>query len=405
MRACLVLAAVGLQRTAAQGMPPGMMSMGGGGEDEVETQHAEELKDETFDERLAEYDLVMVYFREKGYASKQMDAEVELASSELSISDEAIFIGKVDLSDAEAKGAAKKAKVTEGPVIKCFRRGKPLPFGPNNGDARSIVSFMRYLSAPVSQWLSDATAVNEWLRDQPMPTILGIFADTKRPTHNLWIKQAEALRPPFRFAETSVEAAKAAKLFADAPIDETKNQFAVVRPAKWVAKSEAAYFLSSDFKAMVEFVKEHAQTKVAPLSSWSRQRYVDEHRALVSVSFDQQKMGKMFKYIVNRLHKLFAAEPDLEKRYAFTIIGSQQAAGMAKDFGVPGDKDFVVTVANLTTMQVGCRASLILCKPAATTGPILPPCAPQAFCPVCTGKPAALRVCEPLRFRCLFALP
>ena len=51
--------------------------------------------------------------------------------------------------------------VRDSPV---YRRGKQLKLGPNNGDARSIVTFVRYLTAPVSQKLNGAKAVSEWLR-------------------------------------------------------------------------------------------------------------------------------------------------------------------------------------------------------------------------------------------------
>mmetsp|Transcript_4204 Transcript_4204/g.9226 ORF Transcript_4204/g.9226 Transcript_4204/m.9226 type:complete len:574 (-) Transcript_4204:164-1885(-) len=347
----LLLACVPIAAQMGGGLPAGMQMMGGGAE-ESETHNAEELDTERFEERLAEFELLLVFFRESGgQQTQQIDKEFELAATELSVSDEAIFVGLVDLKDDKAKGAAKKAKVTQGPVAKCFRRGKPLDLGPNGFDARSLVNFMRYLSAPVSKVLPNSTAINEFLRDAGDMVVLGIFADRNRPTHNVWIKNAEALRPPFRFVEASVESAQGSKLLAGVTLDETKNQFAVVPPAKWVAKTESTYFLSSDFKGMKEFIYEHALTKVAPMTSYAHRRYKSEGRSLVALSFDQGKLGKMFKYFVNRLHKVFAEEPDLVSRFAFTIWDKNDASSIAADFGVPKDKDFVVTVSRLDTLD------------------------------------------------------
>ena len=302
------------------------------------TDNAEELTDESFEERLAEYELLLVAYRDADPQNRQLDQEVELAAAELAISDEAIFVGLIDLKDDTTKGAAKKGHIRKGPQIKCFRRGKLLNFGPNSGDARSLVDFMRFLSAPVSRVLPSEAALNKFLHEVHETVVLGIFADSTRPTHNAWMKAAEELRPPFRFAEVGLDTAKASKLFADAPLVEAKNHFAVVPPAKWVAKGEAPYVLSSEFKQIKDFVYAHALTRVAPMTSYAHMQYKSEGRALVSLSFSQKRLGKMFKYIVNRLHKLFAEEPELTARYAFTIVDREKAAPMFADFGVPSDK-------------------------------------------------------------------
>ena len=52
-----LLLAVGCSIATGQ-LPPGMMQMGGGEDDAVETHNAEELTDDTFPERLLEYELV-----------------------------------------------------------------------------------------------------------------------------------------------------------------------------------------------------------------------------------------------------------------------------------------------------------------------------------------------------------
>jgi hypothetical protein len=44
-------------------------------------------------------------------------------------------------------------------------------------------------------------------------------------------------------------------------------------------------------------------TKVYPITGASRKAWIRQNRALVSVCLDLEKMGKLFKYIVNRLHK------------------------------------------------------------------------------------------------------
>ena len=56
-RIAVLLLALGWSMIAGQ-LPPGMMQMGGGEDDAVESHNAEELTDETFAERLLEYELV-----------------------------------------------------------------------------------------------------------------------------------------------------------------------------------------------------------------------------------------------------------------------------------------------------------------------------------------------------------
>jgi hypothetical protein len=163
-------------------LPPGIQMGAPGGDDEVLTHNAEELTDETFEERRMEHELFVVLFRDKTeQQAKQMEKEFELAASDLverSFSS-AVALGMVDLT--EAKGAAKKAGVTEGPVIEVWRRGKKLPLGPSSGDARSIVNFVSYLTAPVSKKLESSADVNAWLRDKGTTVVLGIFADACAP--------------------------------------------------------------------------------------------------------------------------------------------------------------------------------------------------------------------------------
>mmetsp|Transcript_23093 Transcript_23093/g.58888 ORF Transcript_23093/g.58888 Transcript_23093/m.58888 type:complete len:569 (+) Transcript_23093:146-1852(+) len=330
---------------------PGGMSMMGGDEDTVETHYAEELDDETFSDRLAEYELLLVLFRTKSYQDQQLVKEVELAAAELSDEAEAIYIGKVDLDNPNAKKAAKIADVSQGPVFKCFRRGKALGLGPAGGDARTLVNFMRYLSAPVSRWLANSTSVNEWLRAHDQTTVLGIFSDAKRPSHNTWVQNAEKLRPPFRFAETSWEAAQASKAFSGITLDKTKNQYAVVLPGRWLAKDEAPVHISSDFRTMSAFLEEHALPRIGPLWSFAQKKHREAGLKVVSLFFHQEKMTKMFKYLVNRMHKLLAAEPSLTETFAFTVMDLQQAGPtIATEFGVT-PTDFAVTVTDVVNGQ------------------------------------------------------
>lgn len=333
-------------------LPPGIQMGAPGGDDEVLTHNAEELTDETFEERRMEHELFVVLFRDKTeQQAKQMEKEFELAASDLverSFSS-AVALGMVDLT--EAKGAAKKAGVTEGPVIEVWRRGKKLPLGPSSGDARSIVNFVSYLTAPVSKKLESSADVNAWLRDKETTVVLGIFADASRPSHNVWMKMAETMRPPYMFAEASVADAQGAKLFGGVELDGSKNQFAVVPPHRWVGKEEAAFHLAADFRTMPAFVEAHAMTKVYPITGASRKAWIRQNRALVSVCLDLEKMGKLFKYIVNRLHKLLVAEPEIDARFAFTIMDTKESRHVSKEFGIDASRDFAVTVVNFSTLQ------------------------------------------------------
>lgn len=252
---------------------------------------------------------LLVYFRQgHDQQAKQIEKELELAGAELTSEDAAIQLGKVDIS--EHKKAAKAAGIdpadSDSGRILAWRRGKKLKLGPNGYDARSIVNFVRYLTAEVSKKLNGPSEVNEWLRSQESSVILGLFSDASRPSHNVWMREAEGMRPPYRFAEASVADAQQAKLFAKETLDPSKNQFAVVRPHKWLGKDEAPYLLSPDFKTMKTFVDEHAITQVYPYVGTARARWRRDGRAVVIVCLDLEKMGKMFKYVVNRLHKVRA---------------------------------------------------------------------------------------------------
>jgi len=134
-------------------------------------------------------------------------------------------------------------------------------------------------------------------------------------------------------------------------LDATKNQYAVVRPSRWLAKDEAPFHMSSDFRTMSTFVSDHALSRVAPYSSFARRKYKEAGMATVSLFFDQQKLGKMFKYIVNRIHKLVAEEPVLTNRFAFTVMDLKHARMLPLEFGIPA-ADFAVTVTNLTSLHI-----------------------------------------------------
>ena len=125
---------------------------------------------------------------------------MELAALELSgDTDSAAGIIKVDTKDCPK--AMKKAGLTKPDVnIVVYRRGTKLKMGPSDFHARAVVNFVRYLTGDVSKKLADSAAINAWLRDQESTVVLGIFADFARPSHNVWIKSAEGLRPPYRFA-------------------------------------------------------------------------------------------------------------------------------------------------------------------------------------------------------------
>ena len=355
-RQLLFLALLTTCRAQMPGLESGMMPAGGmGGQDDApETHNAEELTAVTFEERRMEYELLLVYFRDtQNQQEREMDKEIELAATELALDMEAaVHIGKIDL--VQSANASKYTGVTDGPTIEVWRRGKKLRLGPQGGDARSVVNFVRYLSAPVSTKLNSSSALNSWLREQESTVILGIFADASRPSHNVWIKMAESLRPPYRFAEASVEDAQGAKLFASTassdPLDTSKNQYAVVLPHRWVGKDEVGYHLASDFKSMATFVEAHSLSKVYPLTSTSHKRWrLGGRHALVSLCLDYERMGKLFKYVVNRLHKLLAAEPELTESFAFTITDTKYAKHASAEFGIDASRDFAVTVVNWTS--------------------------------------------------------
>lgn len=392
-----------------EGLPAGvqMGGMGMGGDDAESTHNAEELDDETYDERLAEYELLLVLFRTRNMQSQQLEKEIELAATELNNEDGAMHVGLVDLDSPTAKKAAKKAGVTEGPIIRTYRRGKPLSLGPNEGDARSLVNYMRYLASPVTQVLPNASAINEWLREAYSTVVLGIFADTTRPSHNTWIQQAEKLRPPFRFAETSIDAAQEAKLFsgpAGMELDPTKNVYAhgpssasarnccrdclpqmlprlLAANARWVSAVAIATAAGTRWfcppsgsrrmrrpttslptsrtcrpLCLTMRCRESALSPPLHIAStatrsgrWCRSTSTSRSwaRCSSSLPFDNAlgtppvpesstvDLAPPRRYIVNRLHKLLTAEPDLTSHFGFTIMGLKEfGPNLQLEFGV-----------------------------------------------------------------------
>ena len=103
---------------------------------------------------------------------------------------------------------------------------------------------------------------------------------------------------------------------------------------------------------MDEFIPDHALSRIAPINQFAHRRYREAKLALVTLYLDLNKMEKMFKYIINRLHRLLAAEPELTNRFAFTVLDHKKFGdSLPTEFGVPAI-DFAVTVANLTTLQL-----------------------------------------------------
>jgi hypothetical protein len=317
---------------------------------------------------------LVVFFRSQSDPQmKQANKEVELAAAELATEEAAIAFGMVD-TDTQKVSAKKSSGYESGrPSLDIFRRGKKLDIGPSGSDARSVVDFLRHLLEPVSKKLVGAAEVNQWLREHDSAVVLGIFADVNRPTHNLFHKEAEKLRPPYRFAEASVEDVSAAKIFAGAELDPVKNQFAVVLPHKWVGKDEAAYHLSADFRGMADFVPAHSLTKVAPLTGGTRRIWLREGRCLVALSINMEKLGKMFKYLVNRLHKLIDSDEDMSRRFAFTIHDSRRLKGISAEYGVNAELDFAVTVTNISSRDVyGTEELTPMSKDSFSALPLLP---------------------------------
>ena len=339
-----------------------MPGMGGQEEDDGprgdSMKSSEVLTDETFEERRMDSSLLLVYYRPgSNHQALEHDKEVELAAGELArTEDDALTIGIIDTDTHKAAAMAAKINTKQEvrPQLQFFRRGKHMAdLRPYGGDARSIVNFMRTMAAPVSEKLDTVEAVNTWIKGVTMTSVLGIFSDPSRPSHNEWVRSAEGLRPPFRFAECSTEVAKAAKLFAKgaAALEDSKNQYAVVRPSKWLGKGEEAYKLSSDFAGMAKVVKGFAETKVAPLNQYVRRRIREQGRASVVLGFDLDKLDKMFKYLLNRLSKAIDAEPELTSRFHFTMAHSKHLARQSPDFGIDLSKDFSVTVVNTSSVS------------------------------------------------------
>lgn len=275
------------------------------------------------------------------------DKEIELAATELASDVEsAVAVGLVDTRTCPK--AMRRAGFDHGPAIAVFRRGKKLAMGPHSYEARAVVNFVRYLTSPVSRRLEGTTQLNEYLRNATDVVVLGIFAHSSRQSRNAWIGAAEELRPPFRFAEASFDDAAGAKVFSGATLDPAKNQYAVVLPHKWVGKGETAFHLSADFRSMDTFVRSHCVSRVSALSGTSRALWKQQNKALVGLTIDMSRHGKMFKYVLNRLHKLLHSAPELERSFAFTIHDTKTIAGASRDFGIDAGLDFAVTVHNFT---------------------------------------------------------
>jgi hypothetical protein len=61
------------------------------------------------------------------------------------------------------------------------------------------------------------------------------------------------------------------------------------------------------------------------------------------------------------------AEPEIDARFAFTIMDTKESRHVSKEFGIDASRDFAVTVVNFSTLQVPHRTSRALPAPDAPT--------------------------------------
>ena len=150
-----------------------------------------------------------------------------------------------------------------------------------------------------------------------------------RPSHNAWIKGAEALRDlSYSCFELSVATANSARAFASlAPLDAHKNQYAVALPPKWLGKGERSLALSADFRRMATFVPAHSLPRVRPLNSRTRQLIAESGKLFGSVVYDMSVLTNRHKYVLNRLHRLLDEHPSLERNFSLSLSDMNQYGG------------------------------------------------------------------------------
>jgi len=140
---------------------------------------------------------------------------------------------------------------------------------------------------------------------------------------NALTKAAFDLRDPLRlqFYEVGVNAANAATLFSkDTPFSITPFSYAVVLPAKWLAKGEAPYVQSADWKKLHNFIPSHAFPRVYPLVEQYRTHVAKQGTELLAtLLYDQKGLSKKQRYILKQIHKLLQAEPELTSHFAFAV--------------------------------------------------------------------------------------
>jgi hypothetical protein len=182
-------------------------------------------------------------------------------------------------------------------------------------------------AGPASTRIESAAELDSLLGTTSETLVLGTFAGPPgilgpKACRETFLQAAEQLRATVRFLEAPVAVANSAALFAAAaPFGTERSEYAIVLPPKWVAKGEAGYTHSSQFKELLRSARDAFPLVAAPTAPLVEK--TGNARKLLACLLYKEREGpggaSRFRYVHKQLYRLVAAAADIASTFTFSI--------------------------------------------------------------------------------------
>ena len=248
----------------------------------------------------------------------------EEAAQELLEGEDETTLVMVDLSKNDRE-SLRELGVTKPHQYRIFINGKSKEYR-GSTEAKGIVYYMNQRTGPPSTKIETSEALDELLGGNGTATmVVGVFgpAYEGNSARQIYTDAARDLRDAARlhFFEASTYVARGSKRLAKESFDTSESALVVHKPAKWIAKNEAPYALSTDFRSVHRFVREHSWPTVGPLSdefvAHAKEKLGKDYMAIVLV--DTRKQAKFLRYVVKQLHKLLDADESIASKFSIAV--------------------------------------------------------------------------------------
>jgi protein disulfide isomerase family A protein 3 len=279
------------------------------------------LTDDTFESRVAEYELVLAEF----YAPwcghcKKLAPEYEVAATALKSNDPPIALVKVDCT-VETK-TCQKYGVSGYPTLKIFKNGELSTDYSGPRESQGIIKYMRTKAGPVVKECSTLAELEKFLAND-QHSIVGFFASQDTALAKEFRKTADQLAENYRFASVLVSSAKEIA-------DKYKYSDKVVmfQPPRLHTKLEESQQVYPGQEAISKWIK----AKIQGLCGHRTQSNSEDfNRPLVIVYFnvDYTKDAKGSNYVRNRVLKVAKQLPEI----TFAISNTEEFRAELSEFG------------------------------------------------------------------------